>query len=188
MKNLHKHFQKIVTGYSKARPILNGIHYKEDGKIVATDSHRLLQVNIKHEIKNKTTINPLTFETYEQEYPNTDKLIPSKGERVIIDQESLQQLFTLFKTTKKHDFVDLHFNNDSIDFELENKLKTTIYIGTHNIDIDTMRIRAMFLKEATDFLTDTELNKIELLFVSKLRPLLFTVEDQFDYLITPIRR
>lgn len=188
MKNLHKHFQNIVTNADIRRPILNGIHYKEDGKIVATDSHRLLQVNIKHEIKNKTIINPLTFETYDQEYPNTDNLIPSEGNLVILDQKSLHQLFTLLKTTKKHDFVDLHFNNDSIDFELKNKLKTTIYIGSHNIDIDTMRIRAMFLKEATDFLTDTELNKIELLFISKLRPILFTVQDQFDYLITPIRR
>ena len=188
MKNLHKHFQKIVTNTDITRPILNGIHYKENGKIVATDSHRLLQVNIKHEIKNKTTINPLTFETYEQEYPNTDKLIPSKGERVILNQERLQQLFTLLKTTKKHDFLDLHFNDDSINFELENKLKTTIYIGSHNIDIDTMRLRALYLKEATDFLTDTEHNKIELLFISQVRPILFTVEDQFDYLITPIRR
>lgn len=51
-KKIIKNMKKITGKVSDARPILQYIYYN-DNYIVATDSHRLLQINKKH---NKTNV------------------------------------------------------------------------------------------------------------------------------------
>ncbi|WRN81325.1 hypothetical protein UM654_05790 [Staphylococcus aureus] len=75
-KKIVKNMKKITGKVSDARPILQHIYYN-DNTIVATDSHRLLQINKKH---NKTNVsyNAKTGENAEsfQQYPETSRIIP----------------------------------------------------------------------------------------------------------------
>lgn len=102
-KKIVKNMKKITGKVSDARPILQHIYYN-DNTIVATDSHRLLQINKKH---NKTNVlyNAKTGENAEsfQQYPETSRIIPESenaNNKIIINHDEIDLLIAILKGYK----------------------------------------------------------------------------------------
>lgn len=102
-KKIIKNMKKITGKVSDARPILQHIYYN-DNTIVATDSHRLLQINKKH---NKTNVlyNAKPGENGEsfQQYPETSRIIPESenaNNKIIINHDEIDLLIAILKAYK----------------------------------------------------------------------------------------
>ena len=64
-KTITKNIKKITNKVSNSRPILQNM-YLDNNTIVATDSHRLISINYKHDQTNQL-INPKTNKVIESD-------------------------------------------------------------------------------------------------------------------------
>ncbi|MBC2368128.1 hypothetical protein HBP99_05745 [Listeria booriae] len=99
-----KHAKKFVAPH-KVRPILQGIHYREDGSVVCTNAMVLVHVSNIHDRKQEIVINPKNGEKIAGDYPNVDNLIEGWQEnydkKISIDNENLARLLKMLAFMKK---------------------------------------------------------------------------------------
>lgn len=200
-----KHVEKIAKKSANIRPVLTGIHHKED-KITATDGHRLLRAKIDkmtfetHIVPTKKGVDPGG-----SEYPKVDNLIANVDDmyiKVVIDQSKINVIKHLLKTSKtlKFDFgvfkisngiikleVDASRNNDLYDTLKDTELSLNLgKIETQDEDkVYTLNID--YLIDLFDFLHDTKEDTLLGLKESVTTPIQFTTDD-YDYIVVPIRR
>ncbi|CAA6231614.1 phage protein [Staphylococcus aureus] len=173
-KKIIKNMKKITGKVSDARPILQHIYYN-DNTIVATDSHRLLQINKKH---NKTNVlyNAKTGENGEsfQQYPETSRIIPESenaNNKIIINHDEIDLLIAILKAYKgiKLDrltliidknqeyylmnYSDFNFNNNELleHLNLNYKLKN---INLSDKPVHKITFNVSYLLNAFEYLKD----------------------------------
>lgn len=72
MQELIKKHAKNFVQTDGTRPILEGIHYREDGSVVITDSHILLHVRSAHDYQEPTVMHHSTGRVIKGDYPNVE--------------------------------------------------------------------------------------------------------------------
>lgn len=197
MKNLHKHLTSITKTSGEFRPILQGVRYDAESQyIVATDSHRLIRVKPSEKIETSMTINPLTMQLINGNYPDTSRLIPNCDEPTftITKEWFTKENLSLFKQPKK---IAIKFvTNDDIlslltfNFKSENHVDAKHLENiplTHSIENDGIVIDTKYLLDALNLFKDTKQN-VNVIYNGKHKPVLLeTVDKHYLYLITPIR-
>lgn len=193
MKNMNKHILKLTKKVSKTRPILNSVNYdSETNTINVTDSMRLISIKSEEKINNTFNIDPTSMMNKNIDYPNVHRLIPSKQEDYFevlmsIDHKSVT---SLLKTNKKSyskilikdEYLVLAFDNNGIEIP--------ITLGkTEESSKDIGYFNNEFLCDLFDFIKDADyLNKtVKMNHINTLKPLALSFDEEYIYLITPVR-
>ena len=192
MKKLVNHFNAI-TKNTKARPVLSQVNFNSETQMIeCTDSYRLLQVKSKQPIEHTHTINLTTLETNEVIYPDLSRLVPTSGTiefEMILDGLKQEQIKTLkaYKKERVHVIID----DDKLVFKIDNTQITLFSIPINSdksINDFSMYFNPIYLFDCLNFLLESEKSNIDVYYGYNFRPLLFSVENEFNYLITPIRK
>ncbi|EMH2356232.1 hypothetical protein MRGR3_0226 [Staphylococcus aureus subsp. aureus MRGR3] len=212
-KKIIKNMKKITGKVSDARPILQHIYYN-DNYIVATDSHRLLQINKKH---NKTNVlyNAKTGENGEssQQYPETSRIIPKSenaNNKIIINHDEIDLLIAILKAYKSiklyhltltidkdkeyylMNYSDFNFNDNELleHLNLNYKLKN---INLSDKPVHKITFNVSYLLNAFEYLKDEvktqRLTNSYYMYLTKGNfPINITDKaNSFNYVICPIR-
>ena len=192
MKNLTTHFTNTTKGVSESRPLLQGIHYNQEGGfIAATDSHRLLY--FKSEQLPATFVqNPLTLEFLDGHYPDITRLLPNGGNNVLFDPKDITPQFIAFLKAMKTDIIEIKIQADLLSFHKEHE-GSFFSIGLQNTapENEVIAANAKYVLQAIQFVKDAEKyhtrELVTLNYSSCVRPFTFRTEC-YQYLTTPIRR
>ena len=192
MKKLVNHFNAI-TKNTKSRPVLSQVNFNSETQMIeCTDSHRLLQVKSKQLIEHTYNLNLTTLEMNEGIYPDLKQIVSNKGTNefeLVLNGLNKDQAKTL-KAYKK-DRIHLSIVGNELIFKVDN---TQIILFTIKISIDktiddfSMYFNPIYLFDCLNFLLESEKSNVTVYYGNNIRPLLFTVENEFNYIITPIRK
>ena len=192
MKNLTKHFTQITKSKASHRPILKGISYNHTkDQLEATDSHRLLMINASYKLSESFVFNPLTLERIDDNYPNTERLIPEVQDNLFRAGEIDTDMLKIIAAYKKEN-VSLELSDDSLSIINEKDNIITIIPVTinHNHEYEKTYIHASYLHDALSFVADYGKEypdaRINLTMVSRVSPINFS-NFEFNYIITPVR-
>ena len=186
-KNDNKHLTNIIKKV-KAHPVLRGIHYNSDTqKIVACDSHRLLQIKSDETISQSFTIDYDTNQLNMQQYPNTERLIPTSGIELTLQSDKITKDFLQILKGFKEQTISFKVFDNILQFYTPESLNF-YNISIESIDdTDLMYMNAKYLYETLLFIFELPNHKVTIIFPESIvRPLLFKT-DFYEYLITPIR-
>ncbi|MEQ7217849.1 DNA polymerase III subunit beta [Vagococcus fluvialis] len=197
IKNLHKHLKR-ASCQKATRPILQCVHYDEDGSICVTDSHRLLQIKEFHNHKEEFNQDLATMELRDGNYPDITRLIPTEfGTEVTI---SLTVLIRIMKAlgTSTNETVTWNISADKITFS--NNSDQAFYGGPIEISANAnvtgnqliIGFRAKLIKECCEFFMDAKeryaVDNVTIKMSSPLRPVVFSIDQsKHIYLVTPVR-
>lgn len=186
-KNDNKHLTNIVKKV-KVRPVLRGIHYNSDTqKIIACDSHRLLQIKSIETIPLSFTIDYDSNQLLTQEYPNTQRLIPTNGIELILQSDIITKEFLQTLKSFKEQTISFKVSNNHIEFLSPSNYTFYRLQLTNGDDTDLMYMNAKYIYDVLLYIFELPTHKVTVLFPeSVIRPLLFKNEF-YEYLITPIR-
>lgn len=214
-KTITKNIKKITNKVSNSRPILQNM-YLDNNTIVATDSHRLISINYKHDQTNQL-INPKTNKVIESDsqYPNTERLIPlteNANNIISINSDEIDFIISVLKAYKhlKVSRLKLSLNDDLTEYELnmnimefieennDNLKKLNLSYKLNNKQLQDEKIRKLYINvdyflHAMEFLKDYDkktmlLNDYNICIYDKFKPILITTEkNDFQYIICPAR-
>ncbi|RHW46803.1 hypothetical protein DS832_04765 [Bombilactobacillus bombi] len=184
-KKYERTFKNII-GKQETRPILQCLHFDENGSVYATDSHQLLRIRDFHNLKISFNLNLLNFEIVGGTYPDINRLIPEDGfkSQFEVNVESIKDILPFLKAAKE-EAIDLYIQKESINC----KLKSSNYelpIYNFSGEINELSLNAKFLFDCLQFFKDFNISPT-VKFIGSLKPLLFTAEN-IDYLITPLKK
>lgn len=195
MLSAYKKILDHVVSKKDSRPVLKGVHY-ENGNMVATDSHQLvLFKDVVEDTKLNVTIDLSTYLPINENYPETDRVIPTEHDTQLIfhDLGELNDLVNYLKACKKY-AVTMDINNSGL------ALKLQVDPGmSYNQEVDwsgealKISFNPSYLYNALNYLDQLRKEQPEayngdvvINFGNKLRP--FTVEyGKMIYVVTPIR-
>jgi DNA polymerase III sliding clamp (beta) subunit (PCNA family) len=185
---LERAFKNVINKRAD-RPMLNCLHFDQDGSITATDSHVLLRLSNTHNLKTNFNLNLLSFTQDVGAYPETSKLIPDTYESAFtLNQKDIDEILTFLKPLKGDNRVKLVIENGG-DPLLSNGA-SLIYPKFHNYVGETVSIalKATYLYNALAFFKDylTPNEDVDFWYNGSLRPLALKVRGA-TYLITPVR-
>lgn len=184
---LEKAFKNIVKGV-KARPVLQCLHFSADGSIVATDSHRLLQIRDFHNLDTDFNFDLLAFKSIDGDYPETDRIIVKNSDyEVFIRNTDLAALYPLLKGLSKVQSVDLTFREDQLTVSTDN-LETSTPIKAENI-AGVYTVNPKYLLHMVEFYKDYQSPEIDIKVMLRgpLAPFAFCA-DKAIYMLTPMRK
>lgn len=196
MKKLVNHFNAITknTKNTETRPFLSQVNFNSETQMIeCTDSHRLLQVKSKQLIDHTYNLNLTTLEMNEGIYPDLKRIVSlNKGsnEFEMILNHLYKDRVKLLKAYKK-DRINLMIVDNELVFKVDN---TQITLFTIKINIDksyddfSMYFNPIYLFDCLNFLVETEKSNIKVYYSNNIRPVLFTVENEFNYIITPLQK
>lgn len=213
-KTITKNIKKITNKTSSARPILQNM-YLDNNTIVATDSHRLISINYKHDQTNQL-IDPKTNKTItsENNYPSVERLIPlteNANNIININSNEIDLIISVLKAYKhlKISRLKLSLNDDLTEYELnmnimefikennDNLKKLNLTYKLNNKQLKDEKIKKLYINvdyflHAMEFIKDynktTPLNNYSICIYDKFKPILFTTENNdFKYIVCPAR-
>ena len=196
-----KHVQKIAKNSSASRPVLQGIKHTESD-IISTDGHRLLSFTDDKASFEDHLIHFKTGDIIEGVYPDISRLINNEdySNEINIKYEEIEILRKMFKSGKtlKYEYVILIYKPNLIDFKLNvndnksllNKLDINYKLIYNEEKIQgeyEIILNLDYMIDLFDFLYDTGKDTV-LKINDDTRPLHFTNNKDYTYLILPIRR
>lgn len=197
---LAKHLKRAVSD-SEARPVLKCVRYGEDGSLAATDSHRLLYIKNFHTHEKAFNQDVRTLEIVDREYPDINRLIPTKEMTKLKVTISLNVLLRVAKSlyTSNNEVINLEIGEGHVTFtNSEDKIYygEPVTIRTNaRIEGESMAVSFVgkYLIEACEFLLDAKqryaVDDVDFYFTSPIRPAFMEIEGgTYLYLITPIRK
>jgi hypothetical protein len=171
-----KHFRKITDRKpNQSRPVLQYINFT-DKFIGATDSHSLLIIPNKTGIIGK--LNPKTLQPIEVNYPPLEKIIPDDDpmNQVNVTIEQIKVANALAKAELNKDYV---IPNDWTTFDADMLFNAKKFIDMCSFLID-------YMKENKSAVINVQTDKpFKLL---KVTPDLTTTDNDFSYILAPIRK
>lgn len=181
------HLAKVASKL-ESRPILTAIHYdKESQMIVACDAHRLLRIKSEEEILQDLNIKVTNGQILKQKYPDTNRLIPTQGEKAILESKMIDKLFLDIIKAYKKEIIRLEFNESMMTVRTtDNKVITGLPLQKNNIQGQAL-FNGSYLLDMFTYLKELPNHETEISYISEIKPLLFSSKDNYDYLITPIR-
>lgn len=184
-QNTHKHLLNFVSK-SDSRPLLTGVNVTDEGHLVATDSHALLRLHNQFPAGQPMTFNPKTLKVLAGDYPDADRLIPTRFEHTFdLSHSQILRVFEFAKGLKK-DLIHIAQKDGALEFRGQES-NTVMTLEGISADVNIV-LRAVYVKNAFDFIRDNTMTYVTVGYQSSIRPIVFTREKNFDVLITPIRQ
>lgn len=196
---LVNHLKKAVSTMD-ARPLLQCVNYNENGSIYATDSHVAIRISDFHEHEKEFNLNLFTMEIKEGFYPasNLDKNL----EITKLSAEINVDINLLVKALKP--FIDKTSFTNCVDLIIKEKLlviksnrlgEFKIEVPLHDCEGEIeISCQLQYLINGLQFIKDAKTGKKELSdglvliqFSSPVSPFKLNLDDEFEYLITPVR-
>ena len=193
MKKIVNHFNAI-TKNTKARPVLSQVNFNSETQMIeCTDSHRLLQVKSKQPIEHTYNLNLTTLEMNVGIYPDLSRLVSNKGtnEFELNLSKLTKEHVKLLKAYKK-EIIHLSMDNTKMIFKTDNATNNLLFeIETNTpttIDDFSIYFNPIYLFDCLNFLLESEKSNITVYYGNNIRPLIFSVDNEFNYIITPLRK
>lgn len=184
---------------SITRPVLNYTQHKDNGDLIATDSHRLLHVKDIHGFKEEYLVSPKTFMFAKGRYPNVENILSGinyssvvilSGEQIKLWLQIFKSINQIFRTMKDStDKVELRFYDNSMDAYIESQnvsiqLPVTGYgkLG----GLDGISLRPEYIRDALDAHVKLKSEELTLEFAGKARPMTMDDGERVKTVILPV--
>lgn len=193
----------VADGFT--RPILNYSFHTKDGAILATDSHRAIEIRDIHGFKEDYLVNPKNYMFAKGVFPDLYKLISIDKHilTISLNKEQIKLWLQLFKSinntlkmmksSSRNKVVVFRFTDKNIEAEVrvdsENSFKTILPAA--NIvkpDFEKICFSAEYMRDALEAHFKLNSEKLNIYFHGQMRPILMDDEVQVKTLILPVRQ
>lgn len=193
---------KKFVSKSELRPILNYVFHKENGDMIATDSHRLIYIKEMHGFDKDYLVNPKTFMIAKGDYPDTAKLVDKSEDYkglIVLNKEQIKLWLQLFKSINqtltvlkdRGKVVGLSFGGkeNEAGINLKNHGINMILPCSKEIHVNHEKVHfnAEYMRDALEAHVKLNSEELTMYFASPFRPFFMDDESQVTSLILPIR-
>lgn len=187
-QNTYRHLLNFAST-SGARPILNGVHFTNQGHLEATNGHILLRLLNRVPEGMEMVLHPKEMREIEGNYPDTERLFPSNfNANWLLDPIEAPRIVKFLKSFDKGTPVQVSVKDSNL-------LIANAATGTAGAfpllenkgDDITFACDATYLLYMLSFIADCAQLPVEIGLVSPIRPVMFEVSGVFIGLVTPVR-
>lgn len=191
---------------SGARPSITGVFHDEQGRMIATDSHRMIRIsNVWKEQINSFIVNK-DNKIIESNYPQTDRLFPDKQDAKTMFRFSTRKyiidiLKGLNKLTGSFGIptVKIIVKDGKMKFEPGMKVKEVrlnlsfefdVELENNSIDEFVITVSTRYLYEMLEGYKKMGINTVDVYFYGEVLPLLFTPSHgdlEMEGILLPVR-
>jgi hypothetical protein len=192
----------VADGFT--RPILNYSYHTKGGSILATDSHRAIEIKDIHGFKEDYLVNPKNFMFAKGVFPDLYKVFAKDGYTLSINLNKEQiklwlQLFKsinntlkMMKSSRHNKVVVFRFTDNNVEAEVrvdsENSFKTVLPVSTIvKPDFEKICFSAEYLRDALEAHFKLNSEQLNIYFHGEMKPILLDDEVQIKTLILPVR-
>lgn len=196
------HLKRITDSArkKKCRQITYGVAH-EGNEVFASDTHRLLKLDIDNMTFEKHVLDLKTEEEIPLEYPNITELFPEEYEIMIaLNQKEISEIKALLKSCKKMgtNLMIIDYQNDNWkiypkeneeNYETHSKRYTFSVVEKNEIESEytqTKMFNVDYLIDVFDFLRSTHKVTTLQMYENRFTPILFKGED-YKYILSPVR-
>ncbi len=184
------------------RPILRYAHHKENGDIIATDSHRAIEIREIHGFKESYLVDPKSFMLAKGTFPNVEQVMTkeehvkaielNKGQIKLWLQifKSINQTLKVMGVADRNKVVRLHLAENSIEVELrELKMKMNLPFASLEVpeNFKTIAFSAEYMRDSLEAHFKMNSPKLEIFYKSSVHPLILDDEVKVKTFLLPVR-
>ncbi|MEE3895348.1 hypothetical protein [Priestia megaterium] len=194
--------KKFVSKHD-TRPILKYSYHRTGGDIVATDSHRLIEVKEIHGFKEDYLVDPKSFMFAKGDYPDVQKLT-DKGEHtksISLDKSQIKLWLQIFKSINQtmkvmknvssfNKVVVLKVQHNKVEVELKNfDLKMSLPCTTLNIpeNFEQIALSAEYMRDALEAHFKLNSPSLNIYIKGNMVPMILDDEVKVTTLLLPVR-
>lgn len=187
---------KKFVSKSNMRPVLQMIHHRAGGDIVATDSHSMFMAKGVHGFKEEYLVNPNTLEFSVGSFPDTSKIVPDDKEHTFsLNQTQMAAWIHFHKSFKqlKLKFVTAYFEQDSMKIEIkipDNNATLHLPLSDYNwknANSDKVSYAPEYMLESLQGMQKLKSETVKFKFYGPVLPFVLDNDRDAICLILPIR-
>jgi DNA polymerase III sliding clamp (beta) subunit (PCNA family) len=192
---------KKFVSKSDTRPILTYVSHAANGDIVATDSHRLIQIKGIHGFKEDYLVNPKSFMFAKGNFPDTHKLsgVENHTAAIILTKEQIKLWLQLFKSINqtmtvlkdRNKTVKLRFTegkDEEVIVELgDHGIKMSMPCIVSNPGFEVVSFNVEYIRDAFEAHFKLNSEQLTFYFQGNMRPIVLDDDANVRTLILPVR-
>ncbi|PFI93389.1 hypothetical protein [Priestia megaterium] len=194
---------KKFVSKSETRPILKYSYHRADGNIIATDSHRLIQVGEIHGFKEDYLVDPKSFMFAKGEYPDVEKINDKEKhtKSITLSKDQIKLWLQIFKSINQtmevmknvssfNKVVVLKVKHNKVEVELKNfDLKMSLPCETLNIpeNFEQIAFSVEYMRDALEAHFKLNSSSLNIYFKGSMVPMILDDEKKLQTLILPVR-
>lgn len=183
------------------RPILTYVLHAANGDMVATDSHRMIQIKDIHGFKEDYLVNPKSFMFAKGNFPDTNKLsgIENHQATIVLTKEQIKLWLQLFKSINQTMTV-LKDRNKTVKLCLTegNEEEVSVELGHHGIKMsmpcivhypgfNDVSFNVEYIRDALEAHFKLNSEQLTFYFHGNMRPIVLDDDSNVRTLILPVR-
>ena len=181
------------------RMMLQLVQHKEDGSLIATDTHRLIKIQNAHGFKEEYLVNVKSLEFAKGQYPNTEHIFGDTHKTFIrLNEQQIKIWLQMHKSINQmtkiknfnHDFLTMKMEQEHITFEIKNK-GISFKLPFEEIELDetadTISYQIEYMRDALESLVVMQSKQVMIKLSSPMRPILLENGIDVEAFILPIR-
>jgi DNA polymerase III sliding clamp (beta) subunit (PCNA family) len=186
------------TSKSGLRLALQLVCHRENGDLIATDSHQLIRVKQAHGFTEEYLVNTKSLEFAKGTYPDIDRTIPTEHKTIIrLNKDQIRIWLQMHKSMNQmtklkavQDSLTMNLTNDSISFEFRNRnisFQLPFEEMDSSPDIRAITYQVEYMKNALEahFLLNSQ--EVYISLSSPLRPILLDNQNDVQAVVLPVR-
>ena len=193
--------KKYVSKHD-TRPMLRYAHHKENGDIIATDSHRAIEIREIHGFKEPYLVDPKNFMLAKGNFPDVAQLISKENHVKAIELnkgqirlwlqifKSINQTLKVMSVADRNKVVRLHLAENSIEIELKDlKMKMNLPFTSLEVpeNFETIAFSAEYMRDSLEAHFKMNSPKVEIYYKSPMNPMVLDDEVKVKTLVLPVR-
>jgi hypothetical protein len=169
------------------QPILKGFHTTHDGHLEATNGHIMLRLLNRMPSNQECTIEPKELQTIEGDYPNVDRIIPTKHNAFWkLDPSEAPAIAKFLKSfAKNSDVLVTAKDHQLVIADVIGDTRSTFGLLDQSGDEIEFRCSASYLVYMMGFIADYAMFPVEVRLLSPEAAIVFELENHFIGLIMP---
>lgn len=186
---------------SEMRPVLNYVRHQINGSMVATDSHRLIEIRNMHGFGDEILINPKTFVAAEGTFPDTSKLSTLEGSKavIVLTKDQIKLWLQLFKSINQTMKVMKLSRNKHVTFEFsEKETHVDVALPTDGVKFslpgiidkpafDKIAVSSEYIRDAMEAHFKMQSEQLTIYMSSPMKPIIMDDDNHVRTLILPVR-
>jgi hypothetical protein len=192
----------VADGFT--RPILNYSLHTKEGDLLATDSHRAIEIKNIHGFKEDYLVNPKNFMFAKGTFPDLHKVITKDKHTLSISLnkeqiklwlhlfKSINNTLKMMKSPSRNKVVVFKFTDKNVESEVkvdsENSFKTILPVSNLiKPDFEKICFSAEFMRDALEAHFKLNSEQLNIYFKGENHPIFLDDEVQVKTLILPVR-
>lgn len=181
------------------RMMLQLIQHKEDGSLVATNSHHMIKIKDAHGFKEEFLVNAKSLEFAKGQYPDTERILEETPKTIIrLNQQQVKIWLQMHKSMNQMNKIkNFNQNNllmtiaqDEINFEIKDQeVSFKLPFEEINLDaeVDKVAYQIEYMRNALEAHVVLQSTEVLIKLSSAMRPIALDNEKDVQTIVLPVR-